>query len=255
MREKNNKVALVTGGTGGMGTAICERLYKDGYSVVANYRNFTTAMKWREMAKKWRDDQLQMGIDVKIVQGDVTNYQSATIMIKKIEDEVGPVDVLVNNVGISRDATVRKMTPEQWYEVINTNLNSVFICSRLVINQMVEKKWGRIICISSVNGHKGSYGTCNYSSSKAGMYGFVKTIAMEVVKYGITANTISPGYTATPMLTGIPDEVMQKIIAQVPMGRLAQPREIAAAVAYLASDEAAFMTGADISINGGQYMY
>src|SRR3972149_10582238 len=255
MRVKKNKVALITGGTGGMGTAICERLYKDGFTLVANYRNFTTAMKWREMAKEWRDDQLQMGVDVKIVQGDVTNYQSTAMMIKKIEDEIGPVDVLVNNAGIARDATLIKMTPQQVYEVINTNLNSVFICTRLVINQMIEKKWGRIICISSVNGHKGSFGSGNYSASKAAMYGFIKTAAIEVVKYGITANTISPGYTATPLLTGIPDEVMQKIIAQIPMGRLAKPEEIAASVSYLASDEAAFITGADISINGGQYMY
>src|SRR3989337_4295104 len=139
MRVKKNKVALITGGTGGMGTAICERLYKDGFTVVANYRNFTTAMKWREMAKQWRGDELKMGVDVKIVQGDVTNYHSAAIMIKKIEDEIGPVDVLVNNAGIFRDATLRKMTPQQWYEVINTNLNSVFFCTRLVINQMIEK--------------------------------------------------------------------------------------------------------------------
>jgi acetoacetyl-CoA reductase len=255
MRTKNNKIALVTGGTGGIGTTICERLYKDGYTVVANYRNFTTALKWREEAKKWRDDQLKMGIDVKIVQGDVTNHQSTATMIKQIEEEIGTVDVLVNNAGISRDATIRKMTFEQWQEVINTNLNSVFICSQLVINQMIEKKWGRIICISSVNGHKGSFGTCNYSASKAGMYGFVKTIAVEVAKYGITANTISPGYTKTPLLEGLADEVMQKIVAQIPVGRMANPEEIAASVSYLVSEEASFMTGADISINGGMYMH
>ncbi|MEK7487295.1 MAG: acetoacetyl-CoA reductase [Planctomycetota bacterium] len=255
MRIKKNKVALVTGGIGGMGTAICERLYKDGFTVVANYRNFTAAMKWREMAKQWRDDQLQMGIDVKIVQGDVTNYQSSAIMFKKIEDEIGPVDVLVSNAGIARDSTLNKMSPQQWYDVINTNLNSVFICSRLAINPMIEKKWGRIICISSVNGHKGAYGTCNYSASKAAMYGFVKTVAMETIKHGITANTISPGYTATPMLASISDEVLQKILAQIPMGRLAKPEEIAASISYLASDEAAYITGADISINGGMYFH
>lgn len=255
MREKKNKVALVTGGTGGMGTAICERLYKDGYTVVANYRNFTTAMKWREMAKKWREDIMKMGIDVNIVQGDVTNYNSAAIMVRKVEEEIGPIDVLVNNAGISRDASLRKMSIDQWYEVINTNLNSSFICMRLVINQMIERKWGRIICISSVNGHKGSFGTANYSASKAALYGLVKTAAIEVVKSGITVNTISPGYTATPLLSGISDDVMQKILAQIPMGRLARPEEIAAAVSYLASDEAAFMTGADLSINGGQYFH
>ncbi len=255
MREKNNKVALVTGGTGGMGTAICERLYRDGFTVVANYVDFTEALKWREMAKQWRDDQLQMGVDVKIVQGDVTDYKSASVMMEKIENEIGPVDVLVNNAGISKDATIRKMEPAQWYEVINTNLNSVFICTRLVINKMIEKKWGRIVCISSVNGHKGAFGTVNYSTSKAAMYGFVKSVAIETVKYGVTANTVSPGYTATPLLSGIADDMMKKIVDQIPMGRLAKPTEIAAAVSYLVSDEAAFMTGSDLSINGGQYMF
>lgn len=255
MRQKKNKVALITGGTGGLGTAICERLYKDGFTVVANFRDFTKAMKWREMAKQWREDQLKMGMDVKVMQGDVSSYQSTAMMVKKIEDEIGTVDVLVNNAGIARDAALKKMTPQQWYEVINTNLNSVFISSRLVINQMLEKKWGRIICISSINGHKGAYGLCNYSTAKAGIYGFVKSVAMETVKYGITVNSISPGYTSTPLLTGIPKEILEKIIAQIPMGRLAKPQEIAAAVSYLASDDAAFITGADISINGGQYMH
>jgi len=248
MREKNNKVALVTGGYGGMGTAICQRLYNDGYTVIANHRNLPKALKWQE-------EQLKNGIDVKLAEGDVTDYDSVATMIKKIEEEVGVVDVLVNNTGIMRDAMLKKMTPQQWNEVINTNLNSVFNCSRLVVNQMIEKKWGRIICISSVNGHKGSYGTCNYSTTKAAMYGFVKTVAMETVKYGITVNTVSPGYTATPMLMAIPEEIMQKIIAQIPMGRLALPKEIAASVSYLASDDASFITGADISINGGQYLY
>lgn len=254
MNEKK-KVALITGGTGGMGTAICERLYKDGYTVVANYRDFTKAMKWREMAKQWREDKLKSGIDVRVVQGDVTNYRSSALMIKKIEEEIGPVDVLVNNAGISRDASLRKMNPEQWYEVINTNLNSVFICTRLVIEGMMQRGWGRIISISSINGHKGSFGSSNYSAAKAGMYGFTKSVALEVIKKGITVNTISPGYCNTQLLQGIPPEVMEKIIAQIPMGRLGEPREIAASVSYLCSDDAAFITGADISINGGQYMF
>ncbi|PIY03002.1 MAG: beta-ketoacyl-ACP reductase, partial [Bacteroidetes bacterium CG_4_10_14_3_um_filter_31_20] len=160
MREKNNKIALVTGSTGGMGTAICQRLYNDGYTVVANHRNLPKALKWQE-------EQLKNGVEVKLAEGDVTDYNSVATMIKKIEEEVGVVDVLVNNTGIMRDAMLKKMTPQQWNEVINTNLNSVFNCSRLVVNQMIEKKWGRIICISSVNGHKGSYGTCNYSTTKA----------------------------------------------------------------------------------------
>lgn len=255
MRQKKNKIALITGGTGGLGTAICERLYKDGFTVIANFRDFTKAMRWREMAKQWREDQLKMGLDVNVIQGDVSSYQSTAMMIKKIEDEIGEVDVLVNNAGIARDAALRKMSPQQWYEVINTNLNSVFISTRLVINQMMEKKWGRIICISSVNGHKGAYGLCNYSAAKAGIYGFVKSVAMETIKYGVTVNSISPGYTATPLLTGIPQEILEKIVNQIPMGRLGKPEEVAAAVSYLASDEAAFITGADISINGGQYMH
>lgn len=255
MREKNNKVALITGGTGGMGTAICERLYKDGYTVVANYKDFTKAMKWREEAKKWREDQLKMGFDVKIVQGDIANFKSAEKMIKQITEEIGQIDVLVNNAGITRDSALHKMTPEQWYEVINTNLNSVFICSRLVIEGMIAKGWGRIISISSVNGQKGQFGQCNYASTKAAMYGFTKSVALEVAKKGITVNTVSPGYVGTAMVMAIREEIRNSIIAQVPMGRLGQPAEIAAAVAYLASDDAKYVTGANIAINGGLHMF
>lgn len=255
MRTKNNKVALVTGGTGGMGTAICERLYKDGYSVVANYKDFTKAMKWREEAKKWREDQLKMGFDLKIVEGDIASFKSAERMMKQIADEVGPVDVLVNNAGITRDAALHKMTPEQWYEVIDTNLNSVFNCSRLVIDSMIAKGWGRIISISSVNGAKGQFGQTNYAATKAGMYGFSKSLALEVAKKGITVNTVSPGYIGTAMVMAIKEEIREKIVAQVPQGRLGSPEEIAGAVAYLASDEARYITGANIAINGGLHMY
>ncbi len=255
MREKNNKVALVTGGTGGMGTAICERLYKDGYTVVANYKDFTRAMKWREEAKSWRDDLLKMGFDLKIVEGDIANYKSAEKMMKQIADEIGPVDVLVNNAGITRDAPLYKMTPQQWYEVIDTNLSSVFVCSRLVIEGMIAKGWGRIITISSVNGQKGAYGQCNYAATKAGMYGFTKSLALEVAKKGITVNTVSPGYTGTPMVMKINPEILAKIVAQVPQGRLCTPPEIAGAVAYLASEEGRYITGANIAINGGLHMF
>jgi len=255
MIEKNNKVALVTGGTGGIGTAICERLYKDGYTVVANYRNFTNAMKWREEAKAWRDDQLKMGFDLKIVSGDISDFDSATKMIKQVNDEIGPIDVLVNNAGITRDAPLHKMTPQQWYEVINTNLNSVFICSRLVIEGMIAKGWGRIISISSINGQKGQYGQTNYASTKAAMYGFSKSLALEVAKKGITVNTVSPGYTATAMVMAVREDIRNKIIEQIPVGRLGYPQEIAAAVAYLASTDANFITGANIAINGGQHMF
>ena len=255
MRIKKNKVALITGGTGGFGTAICKRLYEDGYTIVANYRNFTKALKWRQNAKAWQENQMQHGVDVKIVQGDISNYLSSARMFKQIEDEVGPIDVLVNNAGISRDSLLRNMTPEQWYEVINTNLNSVYICSRFVIENMLQKKWGRIVNISSVIGHKGGAGLTNYATAKAGLYGFTKALASEVITKGITVNTVSPGYCSTPLLSSVPDNIMQKILAQIPMGRLGKPEEIAGAVSYLASDDAAYVTGADISINGGMYMY
>lgn len=254
MREKNNKVALVTGGTGGMGTAICERLYKDGYTVVANYRDFTSAMKWREEAKKWRDDQLKMGFDMNIIEGDISSYESAEKMVKQISEEIGQIDILVNNAGITRDAALHKMAPEQWFEVINTNLNSVFICSRLVIEGMIAKGWGRIISISSVNGKKGQFGQCNYAATKSGMYGFSKSLALEVAKKGITVNTVSPGYVGTEMVMAIKEEIRNKIIEQIPSGRLGYPEEIAGAVSYLASDEAKYITGSDISINGGLHM-
>jgi len=251
---KNNKVALITGGTGGIGSAICERLYKDGFTLVANYKDFDKAMKWREEAKKWRENQLQMGIDVKIVEGDIADYKSSERMMKEIQDEIGTVQVLVNNAGITRDTPLHKMNPEQWFEVINTNLNSVFICSRLVIEGMIEKKWGRIISISSVNGQKGQFGQTNYATAKAGMYGFTKSLALETAKKGITVNTISPGYVGTSMVMAIREDIRNKIIEQIPMGRFGDPKEIASAVSYLASDEAAYITGSDISVNGGLYM-
>jgi acetoacetyl-CoA reductase len=255
MRVKNNKVALVTGGTGGLGTAICERLYKDGYSVVANYKDFTKAIKWREEAKKWRESELKMGMDINIVEGDVASFKSSQDMMKEITDEIGPVDVLVNNAGITRDAPLHKMTPDQWFEVMDTNLNSVFICSRLVIEGMLAKGWGRIINISSVNGQKGAYGQTNYSAAKSAMYGFSKSLALEVAKKGITVNCISPGYIGTSMVMAIREDIREKIVAQVPAGRFGKPEEIADMVSYLASDDASYITGANMAINGGLHMY
>lgn len=255
MRTKNNKVALITGGTGGIGSSICEQLYKDGYTVVANYRNFTTAMKWREMAKKWQEDQLKMGIDVKIIQGDVADFKSTTKLINKINNDIGPIDVLVNNAGITRDAPLHKMTPQQWNDVINTNINSVFNCSRLVIENMISSGWGRIINISSVNGQKGQFGQTNYATTKSGMYGFSKSLALEVAKKGITVNSISPGYIGTSMVMAIKEEIRNKIVAQIPVGRLGDPEEIANLVSYLASDKANYITGSNIAINGGLHMY
>ena len=255
MRTSNKKVALVTGGTGGLGTAICECLYKDGFTLVANYRDFSKAMKWREEAKKWRDDQHKMGIEVKVVEGNVSDFKSSQRMMKEIEDTVGPVDVLVNNAGITRDTPLHKMTPEQWYEVIETDLNSVFNCSRLVIESMIKKEWGRIINISSVNGQKGQYGQTNYSSAKSGMYGFSKSLALEVAKKGITVNSISPGYLATSMVMDIREDIRDKIVAQIPLGRLGKPEEIAKLISYLSSENGEYITGSNIAINGGLHMY
>ncbi|MBI2271258.1 MAG: acetoacetyl-CoA reductase [Bacteroidetes bacterium] len=255
MRTPNNKVALVTGGTGGIGTSICEFLYKEGYTVVANYRDFTKAMKWREEAKKWRDDQLKMGIDVKVVEGNVADYKSTQKMMKEIAEKAGAIDVLVNNAGITRDTPLHKMTPEQWYEVIDTNLHSVFNCTRLAIEGMIAKGWGRIINISSVNGQKGQFGQTNYSTAKSGMYGFSKSLALETAKKGITVNSISPGYIATSMVMAIKEEIREKIVAQIPVGRLGTPEEIAKLVTYLASDDAKYITGANMAINGGLHMY
>ena len=196
-----------------------------------------------------------MGFDLKIVEGDISNYASVEKMIKQITEEIGVVDILVNNAGITRDSALHKMSLQQWTEVMDTNLNSVFICSRLVIESMIEKGWGRIISISSVNGQKGQFGQTNYAATKAGMYGFSKSLALEVAKKGITVNTVSPGYVGTDMVMAIKEEIREKIVAQIPQGRLGTPEEIAGVVAYLCSDESRYITGSNIAINGGLHMF
>lgn len=246
------KVALVTGGTGGIGTIICQRLAKDGFKVAANYYSKVVPVA---DAEKWRENQKKEGYDFVIADGDVTNYESSAAMVKKLTAEVGQVQVLVNNAGITRDAPLHKMTPEQWFDVINTNLNSVFICSRLVIEGMIASGWGRIVNISSVNGQKGAYGQTNYSSAKSAMYGFAKSLALEVAKKGITVNCISPGYIGTSMVMAIKEEIREKIVAQVPVGRFGKPEEIANMVAYLASENGSYITGANMAVNGGLHMY
>lgn len=244
----NNRIVLVTGATGGLGTAMCKELHKDGYRVAANYRN-------KEKATAWQEDMRNDGIDVHLFEGDVTDYESVGRMISGIEDALGPVDVLVNNAGITRDGRFAKMTPDDWHAVISTNLNSVFNCSRHVINGMIDRQFGRIINISSVNGQRGQFGQANYSAAKAGMHGFTKTLAMEVAKYGITVNTISPGYIGTDMVMAVEQKYRDAIVAQIPMGRLGGTHEVAHLVSFLASDEAGFITGANYSINGGQHVY
>jgi acetoacetyl-CoA reductase len=242
-----SRIALVTGGTGGIGTAICRKLANMGHKVATNYRN-------EEKARAWQASLKAAGVDVTLVAGDVASPESAAEMVAGVEAALGPVDILVNNAGITRDGTFHKMTPMQWMEVINTNLNSCYNVTRPVIDGMRERKWGRILQISSINGQKGQYGQANYAASKAGMHGFTISLAQENAKFGITVNTISPGYVATEMVMAVPEEVRAKIAAQIPVGRLGSPDEIAYAVGFFIPDEAAWITGANLSINGGHYM-
>jgi acetoacetyl-CoA reductase len=248
MDKLNKRIVLVTGATGGLGTAMCKELYKDGYHVVGNYHT-------KDKADKWLAKMKSEGFDMQLFYGDVSDFDSAGDMIRRIEQEVGPIDTLVNNAGITRDGRLINMKKEDWYAVIITNLNSVFHCSRNVLEGMIARKFGRIINISSVNGQRGQFGQTNYSAAKAGMHGFTKSLSMEVAKFGITVNTISPGYIGTDMVMAVPEKVLSQIIAQVPMGRLGGTHEVAHLVSFLASEETSFITGANYSINGGQHVY
>jgi len=242
-----SRIALVTGGTGGIGTSIVKRLAGMGHKVATNYRN-------EEKAKAWQAQMRAEGFEVALAPGDVSSAEEAQGMVREIERQLGPVEILVNNAGITRDTTFHRMTPEQWNEVICTNLNSCFNVTRPVIEGMRERKWGRIIQISSINGQKGQYGQANYAAAKAGMHGFTISLAQENAKFGVTVNTVCPGYIATDMVMAVPEDVRNKIIAQIPTGRLGSPEEIAYAVAFFVPDEAGWITGANLSANGGQYM-
>ncbi|MBU1362931.1 MAG: acetoacetyl-CoA reductase [Gammaproteobacteria bacterium] len=245
-----SRVALVTGGMGGLGEAVCIKLAALGFKVV------TTYSPGNAKVQDWLKGMNNMGYGFMAYPCDVTDFESARACVETVTNEVGPVDVLVNNAGITRDMTFKKMTKGDWDAVIHTNLDSVFNMTKQVMEGMVERKWGRVINVGSVNGQKGAFGQTNYSAAKAGMHGFTKALALEVAKQGVTVNTISPGYIGTKMVTAIPQEILDsKILPQIPVNRLGKPEEIAGLVAYLASDEAAFVTGANISINGGQHMY
>ena len=243
----STRVALVTGGTGGIGTAICTKLADMGHKVATNYRN-------EEKARAWQDKMKAEGYDFTLVKGDVGTPEEAAAMVKQVEEKLGPVEILVNNAGITRDGTFHKMSADQWGDVINTNLNSVFNVTRPVIDGMRERKWGRIIQISSINGLKGQYGQANYAAAKAGMHGFTISLARENAKLGITVNTVSPGYVATDMVMAVPEEVRAKIAADIPTGRLGKPEEIAYAVGFLVDEQAAWITGSNLDINGGHHM-
>ncbi|SDG51649.1 3-oxoacyl-[acyl-carrier-protein] reductase [Limimonas halophila] len=238
------RVALVTGGTRGIGHAICVALRDEGYQVAANYGgNDDAARAFRE----------ETGIPV--YKFDVSDFEAVRGGIQQVENDLGPVDVLVNNAGITKDTTLHKMAPEQWTDVINTNLNSVFNCSRNVIEGMRERGFGRIICISSINGQKGQFGQGNYAAAKAGILGFVKSLALENANKGVTVNAVAPGYIGTDMVQKMPQKVIdEKILPHIPVGRLGEPEEIARCVAFLARDDSGFITGSTLTANGGQYM-
>jgi acetoacetyl-CoA reductase len=245
------RIALVTGGVGGIGTAICKKLAADGHFVVANYAIPGTEKRWQSSMAAANLN----GSHSALAFGDVADFEAMGEMVRAIESEHGPVDVLINCAGITRDSTFRKMTPEQWRAVLSTNLDSVFNVTRHVIDGMVERGWGRIINISSVNAVRGQFGQTNYAAAKAGILGFTKSLAQEVVKKGVTVNAISPGYVQTEMVMAIREDVRQKIVSEIPAGRLAMPEEVADAVAFLASDKAAYITGTNLSVNGGLHMY
>ncbi|GAB2585216.1 acetoacetyl-CoA reductase [Dyella jejuensis] len=241
------RTALVTGGTGGIGTAIVRYLARQGHRVATNYRD-------EAKAEAWRKSMTQEGIEVCMVPGDVADPASCETMIAAVHHQCGPVEILVNNAGITRDTTFHKMTYQQWMDVVNTNLNACFNVTRPVIEDMRTRKWGRIVQISSINGQKGQYGQANYAAAKAGMHGFTISLAQENARFGITVNTVSPGYVGTDMVMAVPEEVREKIIAQIPVGRLGKPEEIAHAVAFFTTDDASWITGANLAINGGHYM-
>ncbi len=243
-----SRIAFVSGGMGGIGSAICRRLGRQGHTVIAG------CLPGYEKKTEWLERMRSEGFRVHAAEGDVADFESCTAMFDQARSVVGPIDILVNNAGITRDSVFKRMTEADWMAVINTNLNSVFNVTRQVIDGMSERGWGRIINISSVNALKGQFGQTNYSAAKAGMAGFSKALAQEVVKKGVTVNTVSPGYVETDMVMAIRKEVRDQIVAQIPMGRLARPEEIAAVVSFLASEEAGYITGANISVNGGMHM-
>lgn len=242
-------IAVVTGGMGGLGEVICKDLAEEGYRVVTTYSMQNTR------AKEWLHEMSEQGYQLHAFSCDVCDYRSCQNFVGCVEKKVGPISILVNNAGITKDVIFRKMTYADFDLVVKTNLYSVFSMSRCVIDAMLEVGWGRIVNVSSMNGEKGSFGQANYAASKAGMYGLTKSLALEVAKQGITVNAISPGYLATKMTSQIPQEIMDKrIMPYIPVGRLGKPEEIARLVTYLVSKDAAFITGANISINGGQHM-
>ncbi|MBG7620654.1 3-ketoacyl-ACP reductase [Herbaspirillum sp. AP02] len=244
----SKRIAYVTGGMGGIGTAICTRLCKDGYTVVAGCGPNSTRKD------TWLATMRGHGFDIHASEGNVSDWESTKAAFEKVRAEIGEVDVLVNNAGITRDGQFRKMSKADWDAVIDTNLNSLFNVTKQVIEGMCERGFGRIVNISSVNGQKGQFGQTNYSTAKAGIHGFTMALAQEVATKGVTVNTVSPGYVGTDMVRAIRPEVLEKIVSGIPVKRLGEPEEIASIVAWISSSEGGYATGSDFSLNGGLYM-
>jgi acetoacetyl-CoA reductase len=248
MGSQSKRIAYVTGGMGGIGTAICRRLATEGHTVIAGCGPGSTRKD------RWLAEMRAEGLDIHASEGNVSDWESTRRAFEIARAEVGPIDILVNNAGITRDSVFQKMTNEMWHAVIETNLNSLFHVTKQVIDSMIERGWGRIINISSVNGQKGQFGQTNYSTAKAGIHGFTMALAQELAGRGITVNTVSPGYIGTDMVRAVKPERLEKIISAIPVKRLGEPAEIASIVAWLAGAESAFATGADFSLNGGLHM-
>lgn len=241
------RVALVTGGTGAIGTEICKRLARKGHIVVTTYRN-------EEKTKAWQEEMKKEGFNFHLYKCDVTDFDQCQATVKKIVQELGPIQILVNNAGITRDSSLRKMTVDQWKDVMTSNLDSVFNVTRPVLDYMLESGFGRVINISSINGQKGQFGQSNYAAAKAGMHGFTKALAQEVAKKGITVNTISPGYIETDMIMAVPENIRMGIMSQIPVGRFGKPEDVAHVVAFLADESSSFITGSNLATNGGHFM-
>lgn len=244
----SQKIALVTGAMGGLGTAICQSLAKDGFKVVANcLPNF-------EQKDGWLSAQRDLGFDFVAAEGDVSNYESCAAMVAKIEAELGPIDVLVNNAGITRDGLAAIMKESDWDSVLDTNLKGAFLCSKAVMRAMMKKRWGRIINVSSVVGFVGNGGQVNYGAAKAGLVGLTKSLARELAGRNITVNCVAPGYITTDMTDGLTEDVQQALKAQIPLGILGTPEDVAASVGFLASADGKYLTGQTLHVNGGMYM-
>ena len=248
----SRRVALVTGGIGELGRSICERLTRHGCKVAALDIALTTN---GDDGRSWQARLAREGLDVMLIAGDVTDFASCGQAVARTETGLGPVDILVNCAGITRDASLRKLDKNEWDAVLSTNLDSVFNVTKQVIEGMTRRGFGRIVNISSLNGVTGQFGQTNYSAAKAGMHGFTMALAREVARKGVTVNTVSPGYMNTRMVEAVPQDILERIVEEIPVGRLGETHEIAALVAFLCSDEAAFITGANYSINGGHHMH